>query len=73
MICINIPDFRLFGREGKYHLCFMLRESAEPELILADHLVIHCLELPEFTDYITDRVIDKWLYYLKHEGRDEED
>ena len=73
VICINILDFKLFGREDKYHLCFMLRELEDPKLILTEHLVIHYLELPEFTDYSTDRVLDKWLYYLKHEGRDEED
>jgi len=73
VICINILDFKLFGREDKYHLCFMLRELEDPKLILTEHLVIHYLELPEFTDYSTDRVLDKWLYYLKHEGREEED
>ncbi len=72
VICINILDFKLFGQKEQYHLCFMLREMKTPELILTDHLAIHFLELPEFKDYSMDRTLDQWLYYLKHEGSEEE-
>ena len=51
----------------------MPQEPAAPELILAEHLVIHYLERPQFTDYSTDRVLDRRLYRMKHEGRDEEE
>jgi predicted transposase/invertase (TIGR01784 family) len=71
--CINILDFELFNLKGKYHLCFVPRELRDPSLILTDHLALHFLELPQFTTANMDMTLDKWLYYLKHEGSDEED
>ncbi|PIE71810.1 MAG: hypothetical protein CSA22_00970 [Deltaproteobacteria bacterium] len=73
VICINILDFNLFSDESRYHLCFMLRDLKDPELFLTDHLAIHYLELPKLSHYHTDNELEKWLYYLKHEGKPEED
>ncbi len=73
VICINILDFRLFGEQDRYHLCFMLRELDDPELFLTDHLAVHYLELPQFLEYKKNNSLEKWLYYLKNEGKPEED
>jgi predicted transposase/invertase (TIGR01784 family) len=73
VICINILDFSLFKENGRYHLCFMLREHNTPNLYLTDHLVIHFLELPEIDTYDKAKQLDKWLYYLKNEGKTEGD
>jgi len=73
VICINIVDFNLFSETGRYHLCFMLREFDNPQLFLTDHLVMHYLELPELKDYNHGKQLEKWLYYLKNEGKAEED
>jgi predicted transposase/invertase (TIGR01784 family) len=72
VICINILDFTLFGLKDKFHLYFMLREMTDPSLILTNHLVIHYLELPGFTDYGMNKELDQWMYYLKYEGGMEE-
>lgn len=73
VICINIVDFKLFCETGRYHLCFMLREFDNPELFLTDHMVIHYLELPELKDYNHGKQLEKWMYYLKNEGKTEGD
>ncbi|MDY0133357.1 MAG: Rpn family recombination-promoting nuclease/putative transposase [Desulforegulaceae bacterium] len=73
VICINILDFHLFKETGRYHLCFMLREFSDPELFLSDHLVMHYLELPELKGYNKGKQLEKWLYYLKNEGKTEGD
>jgi len=51
----------------------MLREFSDPELFLSDHLVMHYLELPELKDYNKGKQLEKWLYYLKNEGKTEGD
>lgn len=73
VVCINIIDFHLFKETGRYHLCFMLREFSDPELFLSDHLIMHYLELPELKDYNKGKQLEKWLYYLKNEGKTEGD
>ncbi|MFN2266790.1 MAG: Rpn family recombination-promoting nuclease/putative transposase [Desulfonatronovibrio sp.] len=73
VVCINILDFPLFKETGRYHLCFMLREFDNPELFLTDHLVMHYLELPEVKGYSHEKQLEKWLYYLKNEGKAEGD
>ncbi len=73
VICINILDFKLFVQQDRCHLCFMLRDIEDPELFLSDHLAIHYLELPKLIDYNTDNELEKWLYFLKNEGKAEED
>ncbi|PIE69514.1 MAG: hypothetical protein CSA21_02485 [Deltaproteobacteria bacterium] len=73
VICINILNFKLFAEQNRYHLCFMSRELEDPELFLTDHMAIHFLELPQLLDYHAGNELEKWLYYLKHEGNPEED
>ncbi len=73
VICINILDFNLFAEQDRYHLCFMLRDLEEPELFLTDRIAIHYLELPQLLDYHADNALEQWLYYLKNEGKPEEE
>ncbi|MGA1823910.1 MAG: PD-(D/E)XK nuclease family transposase [bacterium] len=35
------------------------------------HLVIHFLEVPKLHDNSMQTKIEKWLFYLKHEGKEE--
>ncbi len=71
VICINILDFKLFAQQDRCHLCFMLRDIADPELFLTDRLAIHYLELSKLVDYNSGNELEKWLYYLKNEGKAE--
>jgi len=71
VICINLLNFVLLKDLPKLHSCFVIREKDEPYSILTDHLIMHFIELPKFTD---TRFIDhftKWLAFLKYEGKEE--
>jgi len=71
-ICINILDFKLFSEIESLHTCFLLREKNFAEYVLTDHLVIHFLEVPKLRDEKVKTKLEKWLFYLKYEGREEE-
>ena len=71
-ICINILDFELFKEIDSLHTCFLLREQNLPEYVLTDHIVIHFLEIPKLRDKNIRTKLEKWLFYLKHEGKEEE-
>lgn len=71
-ICINILDFKLFTEIEALHTCFLLREKNLPEYVLTDHLVIHFLEVPKPGDEKIGTKLEKWLFYLKYEGKEEE-
>jgi len=71
-ICINILDFELFSEIKNLHTCFLLREKNFAEYVLTDHLVIHFLEVPKLQDEKIKTKLEKWLFYLKYEGKEEE-
>jgi len=71
-ICINVLDFTLIEPIDRFHTCFMLHEIIEPENVLTDHIVLHFLELPKFDITKHNTKIQKWLTYLKSEGKEED-
>ena len=73
VICINLLEFSLFQDIPRYHLGFMLRDFQDPDLILTEHMVIHYLELPKLRGLNMQNSLERWLYYLKNEGKQEED
>ena len=48
----------------------MLTEGKGREYILTDHIILHFLELPKVEEIEMCSKIDRWLLYLKVEGRD---
>ncbi|MBN2533531.1 MAG: PD-(D/E)XK nuclease family transposase [Spirochaetales bacterium] len=71
-ICINILDFNLLANIPGPHNCFMLHEIKNPEFVLTDHLMIHFLELPKLDITLYNTKIQRWLVYLKSEGKEED-
>ena len=71
-ICINILDFELFSKIESLHTCFLLREQNFPEYVLTDHIAIHFLEIPKLQDKNIRTKLERWLFYLKYEGKEEE-
>lgn len=71
-IGINILKFILLPELPGFHNFFMITEAREKEYILTDHLVIHFLELPKIENLEISSKIDRWLLYLKKEGKDDE-
>jgi predicted transposase/invertase (TIGR01784 family) len=68
-ICINILDFNIFKETKNYHNCFLLFEKNDSELVLTDHLVLHYLELRKYEDQNLNNKLNRWIYYLKNEGK----
>ena len=75
VVCINLLEFEMFRQFDKYHSTFMLCDTRKTDFVLTDHLTIHFIELPKFRtfDINRDETLEKWLYFLKKEGRQEED
>ena len=71
-ICINVLDFTLFNNIDRPHSCFMLHEIKDPEFVLTDHLMLHFLELVKLDIRIHKTKIQKWLAYLKTEGKEDD-
>ena len=71
-ICINILDFKLFNEIESLHTCYLLREQNLPEYVLTDHIIIHFLEVPKLQDGNIKTKLEKWLFYLKYEGKEKE-
>ena len=71
-ICINVLDYSLVDAINRPHSCFMLHEMKEPEYVLTDHLMLHFLELPKLDITLHDTKIQRWLIYLKTEGKEED-
>ena len=68
VICINILDFILFEEHYNYHSCFQLKESVTGNEY-SDHLYIHFLELKKVTSEEKSGKLEKWLFFLKNEGK----
>jgi predicted transposase/invertase (TIGR01784 family) len=71
-IGINILKFILLPELPAVHNFFMITEAREKKYVLTDHLVIHFLELPKIESLEISSKIDRWLLYLKKEGKDDE-
>jgi predicted transposase/invertase (TIGR01784 family) len=70
-ICINVLDFTLLKTIARPHSCFMLHEIKDHEFVLTDHLMIHYLELDKLDLHMHETKIQKWLTYLKVEGKED--
>jgi predicted transposase/invertase (TIGR01784 family) len=60
VICINLINFNLFNND-RFHNCFYITEKDDPTLILADHLMIHFLEMPKLLDKTPATFLEKIL------------
>ncbi|MGD9732348.1 MAG: Rpn family recombination-promoting nuclease/putative transposase [Desulfamplus sp.] len=77
VVCINLLEFEMFRQFDKYHSTFMLCDTKKADFVLTDHFAIHFIELPKFRTFDIninrDETLQKWLYFLKKEGMQEED
>ena len=71
-ICINVVNFNLFPELTSFHNCFLLKEKENNEYVLTDHVMLHFLELPKIKNENIITKLEHWLYFLKHEGLEED-
>ena len=69
VISINILEFELLPELPGFHNFFLITEGRYREYVLTDHLVIHFLELSKLKESGNSSKIEKWMLYLKAEGR----
>lgn len=72
-ISINILNYERFSEFRPATSCFMLSHKDMPDLVLTDHIVMHYIELPKLMPTVPSSFFERWLAFLKYEGREDFD
>ena len=76
VISINLLDFSLFNDLEWPHNYFLLLDERTRSVVLSEKLEIHFFELPKINTQSVKKIgtrLEKWAYYLKNEGKTDED